>query len=112
MQLRGFRHAVRHARAVGPYARDRRRDDERAAVGVRVEGRQGGAYEVRLGAHVDGEASVPVGGGGRGEVGEGAEARVALRMCHERVMNDVLCNLPLRCVRVKTGESGRMTYRV
>jgi len=79
MQLRRFRHAVRHARAVGPNPGDGRRDDERAAVGVRSEGRQRGAHEVRLRAHVDGEAGVPVGGGGRGEVGEGAEARVALR---------------------------------
>lgn len=79
MQLRGLRDAVRHARAAGPDARYRGRDDEGAAVGVRGEGRQGRLHEVRLRAHVHGEAGVPVGGGGRGEVAEGAEAGVALR---------------------------------
>lgn len=37
-------------------------------------------YQVGLCAHVDGEAGVPVGVRGGGEVGEGAEARVALGM--------------------------------
>lgn len=78
MQLRGFRDTIRHARATGPDPRDRGSDDERAAVGVRVEGRQSGLHQVRLGAHVHGEAGVPVGVCGRGEVGEGAEAGVAL----------------------------------
>jgi hypothetical protein len=44
---------------------------------------------VRLGAHVHGETGVPVGGCGRGEVGEGAEAGVALGVCQTRVGNDV-----------------------
>lgn len=78
MQLRRLGHAVRHTRAIRPGPRNRGRDDERAALGVGVEGGESGAHEVRLRTHVDGEAGVPVGVGGRGEVGEGAEARVAL----------------------------------
>jgi hypothetical protein len=45
---------------------------------VSVEGRQASFHEMCLRQDVDGEAFVPVGGRGGGEVGEGTEARVAL----------------------------------
>ena len=68
---------------------------------------------MRLGAHVDGEAGVPVGGGGGGEVGEVAEAGVTLGVCQAHVGNNGL--FVLRCVArdVTQGTGGgEMTYGV
>jgi hypothetical protein len=79
MQLRGFRNTIRHRASTRRDARYAARHEEHSSFGIGVEGWSGGAEEQRLGLYIYGEAGVPVGGRGRVQVGEGREARPALR---------------------------------
>lgn len=80
MQLRRFRNTIRHGAPIRRDPGNAARHEEHSSFGIGIEGWSGGAEQQRLCLYVYGEAGVPVGGRGRVKIGEGCEARPALRV--------------------------------